>query len=188
MPSTKHDVRYPNEDAGTWDTSDGQVPMPIKAPAKEAAVPLQQFELVSPQFGMQTLVKLPDPPKWIMAFFSNRMKSAPRNIDDETLISWVRSFKDPFRKASTAHRIRKDRVTNAQRFQNALPPLPPRGVAKRLRSEADDPKEYAHQVWVTLLEKIIVSRGHAKDTDEEALDALWELLAHVVSARRRHAR
>ena len=116
------------------------------------------------------------------------MKSGPRNIDDETLLSWVRGFESPFRKASMAHRTRRDRVTNAQRFQNALPPLPPRGVAQRLRSKADDPKEYAHKVWVTLLEKIIFSRSHAEDTNEEALYTLWELLTHVVAARRRHAR
>lgn len=85
---------------------------------------------------------LPDPPLWIARFISSQLKTLPFSTEDDALLAWVRSLKEPFLKAARAVKPksslaeRKKKMTNAERFRLQLPPVAPKAMRERANKPA----------------------------------------------------
>lgn len=84
---------------------------------------------------------LPDPPLWIARFISGHLKTLPFSTEDDALLAWLRTLKDPFLRAArqvkprSAH-VQKKKMTNAERFRLQLPPVAPKAIRERANKPA----------------------------------------------------
>ena len=80
---------------------------------------------------------LPDPPVWIARFISNHLKTLPYSTEDDAVLTWLRTLKEPFLRAArkskphTPAGKRKEKMTNAERFRLQLPPVAPKEIRER---------------------------------------------------------